>query len=138
MLTDKKILHLTLKKQWFDLILSGEKEEEYRELKPFWIRRLVENNYPVESKEEGRHIALNIAYDILNEHNPADVLKAYYAKYKTFDVIHFTNGYGKHRPQIVVECKGIEIRDTGNKDWGFESQCFVISLGTISEKINIK
>ena len=26
-----KILHLTLKKKWFDLIQSGEKTEEYRE-----------------------------------------------------------------------------------------------------------
>lgn len=35
-----KILHLTLKKQWFDMIASGEKTEEYRELKPYWHKRL--------------------------------------------------------------------------------------------------
>ena len=35
-----KILHLTLKKEYFDLIASGEKIEEYREVKPYWIRRL--------------------------------------------------------------------------------------------------
>jgi len=34
------ILYLTLKKQWFDLILSGEKVEEYREVKPYWSHRL--------------------------------------------------------------------------------------------------
>jgi len=34
-----KILHLTLKKKWFDLILSGEKTIEYRERKPYWNRR---------------------------------------------------------------------------------------------------
>ncbi len=28
-------LHLTLKKNWFDLILSGEKKEEYREIKHY-------------------------------------------------------------------------------------------------------
>ena len=27
-----KILHLTLKKKWFDMIASGEKKEEYREM----------------------------------------------------------------------------------------------------------
>jgi hypothetical protein len=37
---EKKILHLTLKKKWFDMIASGEKKEEYREIKPFWITRL--------------------------------------------------------------------------------------------------
>jgi hypothetical protein len=33
-------LHLTLKKQWFDMISSGIKKEEYREIKPHWIKRL--------------------------------------------------------------------------------------------------
>lgn len=34
-----RLLSLTLKKQWFDLIASGEKKEEYREIKPYWISR---------------------------------------------------------------------------------------------------
>ena len=40
-----KILHLTLHRQWFDLILSGEKTEEYREVKEFWRRRLENQRY---------------------------------------------------------------------------------------------
>lgn len=36
-----KTLHLTLKKQWFDMILSGEKKEEYREIKPYWNKRFA-------------------------------------------------------------------------------------------------
>ena len=35
-----KILYLTLKKQWFDMIASGEKREEYREIKKYWNSRL--------------------------------------------------------------------------------------------------
>ncbi|HFE31905.1 MAG TPA: ASCH domain-containing protein [Gammaproteobacteria bacterium] len=35
-----QILHLTVKKKWFDMISSGEKTEEYREMKPYWRRRL--------------------------------------------------------------------------------------------------
>jgi len=35
-----RVLHLTLKKKWFDLIASGEKKEEYREVKQYWIKRL--------------------------------------------------------------------------------------------------
>lgn len=38
-------LHLTLKKNWFDLILSGEKKEEYREIKPYWEKRLMGKKY---------------------------------------------------------------------------------------------
>ena len=37
----KKILTLTVSKQWFDKIVSGEKTEEYREIKPYWASRLV-------------------------------------------------------------------------------------------------
>ena len=35
------ILHLTLKKKWFDLIASGEKQHEFRECKPYWEKRLL-------------------------------------------------------------------------------------------------
>ncbi len=34
-----ELIHMTLKKKWFDLILSGEKKEEYREIKPYWDTR---------------------------------------------------------------------------------------------------
>ena len=32
---------LTLKKEWFYMILSGEKTEEYREIKPYWEKRFT-------------------------------------------------------------------------------------------------
>ena len=34
------ILDLVLKGQWYDMIESGEKPEEYRDKKPYWIKRL--------------------------------------------------------------------------------------------------
>ena len=33
-------LHLILKEKWYRMIERGEKTEEYREIKPFWIKRL--------------------------------------------------------------------------------------------------
>ena len=33
------MLTLPIKKKWFDMILSGEKKEEYREIKPYWFIR---------------------------------------------------------------------------------------------------
>jgi hypothetical protein len=41
------ILHLTLKKQWFDMIASGIKTEEYREMKPYWHKFLAQGKYDV-------------------------------------------------------------------------------------------
>jgi hypothetical protein len=35
-----KIQHLTLKNTWFDMIASGLKTCEYREIKPYWKKRL--------------------------------------------------------------------------------------------------
>jgi hypothetical protein len=35
-----RVLELTIKKEWFDMIASGEKKEEYREIKKHWISRL--------------------------------------------------------------------------------------------------
>lgn len=40
-MTELKILHLTLKKKWFDMIKSGQKKEEYRELKPYFYNRFI-------------------------------------------------------------------------------------------------
>ncbi len=33
------MLTLPIKKKWFDMILSGEKKEEYREIKPYYDSR---------------------------------------------------------------------------------------------------
>lgn len=40
----KNVLTLTVSKQWFDMIVTGEKTEEYREIKPYWVARLFQNN----------------------------------------------------------------------------------------------
>ena len=37
-----KILHLVLKKKWYDMQERGEKTEEYRELTEYWRKRLID------------------------------------------------------------------------------------------------
>jgi hypothetical protein len=51
---DEKILFLTIKKYWFDKILSGEKTIEYREYKKYYINKF-KNNYT--------HIILQAGYN---------------------------------------------------------------------------
>lgn len=48
-----KILHLVLKSEWFDKINSGEKTKEYREVKPYWNKRLIGKNYDVVEFRKG-------------------------------------------------------------------------------------
>ena len=40
-----RILHLTVTKNWFDMIASGEKPEEYRGIKPYWEARLLNERF---------------------------------------------------------------------------------------------
>lgn len=39
-----KRLALPLKKQWFDMIKSGEKKEEYRSISDYWRKRLMDKS----------------------------------------------------------------------------------------------
>jgi hypothetical protein len=48
-----KILHLTLKREWFIKIKSGEKRTEFREIKPYWTRRLEGRQYDAISFRNG-------------------------------------------------------------------------------------
>lgn len=55
-----RVLQLTLKKKWFDMIASGEKKEEYREIKPYWAKRFL-----------GHKNLLNPAFYVLFRHGYA-------------------------------------------------------------------
>lgn len=56
----KKILKLAVRKEYFEQIESGIKKEEYRLIKPYWIKRLSKNydevwitlGYPKKSERE--------------------------------------------------------------------------------------
>jgi hypothetical protein len=104
-----RILHLTLKKKWFDMIASGEKLEEYRDWKPYWAKRLT----------EGMTAACAIH---------AGSKKGF----KHFDVVQFKNGYAKSAPTVTVQFMGI-VKRVGRKKWGAEpgKEYFVIKLGEI-------
>ena len=101
-----KVLHLTLKKKWFDMV-GPDKPEEYREIKRYWIKRLCNE----------------FEYDI-----GASMDKVV----KEFDVVEFKNGYGKNDPVKRFKWDGVEMR-TGNPEWGAEpgKEYFVIKLGEL-------
>ena len=42
---NKKVLHLNLYRKYFDEIASGIKTIEYRDITPYWIKRLSNKNY---------------------------------------------------------------------------------------------
>lgn len=100
-----KILHLNLKRKWYEMISSGEKKEEYREIKTYWTKRFLAN---FDSIGHGR----------------------FEPEFKEFNVIAFKNGYGKNAPTLFVEFKGIKI-DEAKPEWSnnWAGDVFVIKLG---------
>lgn len=36
---EKKVLVLAVSEPWFSMIVKGDKDEEYREVKPYWVSR---------------------------------------------------------------------------------------------------
>lgn len=41
------VLRLNLKAKWYEMIESGEKKEEYREIKEYWTKRLSNKKYDI-------------------------------------------------------------------------------------------
>lgn len=123
------ILHLTLKKKWFDMILSGEKKEEYREIKPYWCKRLFDYKCKDEFDE------LNEEYDICDSLKTGQMTISKSAK--IYDTIRFTNGYSPTSPTLDITCHRISI-GVGKQEWGAPADnVFILSLGTIISTKNI-
>lgn len=109
-------LVLTLKKQWFDMILSGVKTEEYREIKPYWNKRF--NNY------FGQHY-------YFSSEEPTIV-------WNTQDkTIVFRNGYGNDKPEFSAECTISE--GFGIEEWGAEkdTKYYVLTIHRVFGEKNI-
>ena len=99
----KKVLILTVSKQWFDMIVADEKTEEYREIKPYWVARLFQNNSNI---VDMKYLASGLAgrTDLLKKYIDAQriVLKQY-------THVLFINGYRKDSPRIEKEIESITI-----------------------------
>lgn len=116
-------LQLSLKTKWFEMTKAGIKTEDYREITPYWVKRLVHNCSCLESVENDK------LSDKINE--------CVLGGFKNFTNNIMTLGYPKGTDAeriIKFEHVGIEIR-TGNPDWGAEPEklYFVIKHGRVLE-----
>lgn len=91
----KNVLPLVLEKKWFKKIVSGEKTEEYREIKPYWASRLV--NQKAESGE--------VLFDEFGGY--CRVLGE--PEYKPFTHVLFYAGYAKDRQVVEKKIESISI-----------------------------
>jgi len=95
------VFHLNLTRKWFDMIKSGEKKEEYREITDHWRKRFVNGKIKIKG----------VCY------HPTDI------------VVCFSNGYANDRPQIWERLVGLTTK-TGMPEWGAvpERQYYVLQL----------
>ncbi len=84
------MLVLPIKKRWFEMIVNGEKKEEYRELKPYYDSRF-KRYMPRPTNFRNEYIAAEF-------------------------FIVFRNGYSYNSPS--VKCRCIVDIGTGKKEWG--------------------
>lgn len=118
-----KNLQLSLKTKWFEMTKAGIKTEDYREITPYWIRRLLDKDvFTNPNCEKFMNWFNNMPKGLTLNH----VIN----KYKTNTM---TLGYPKSTDTeriLKLEHAGIEIR-TGNPKWGAEPNklYFVIKHG---------
>ena len=127
-----RILHLPIKKKFFDMIEAGIKLAEYRSIKPHYVSRFIDfSNYPVESKNEFRSLPHDFCFDLVeNNIDFIEALHGCYGKIKNFDAVQLRNGYSKNSPTLLVKWEGL---DTGipKPEWsdGWSEKTFIIKLG---------
>ena len=107
------MLTLPIKKKWFDMILSCEKKEEYREIKPYWTKRLLTTDIDIDLER----------------------LKDQLRKENSFlnKTVIFRNGYRKDSPKIRC-LVSINIKQ-GKPEWGAEpnKMYYVLKILSVEE-----
>lgn len=110
------MLILPIKKKWFDMILSGKKKEEYREIKPYYETRFM-NLFGI-IMCDGEYLKCS---DIgFSECEKDDI-----------QTICFRNGYSKNSPSFIAKCT-LSV-GTGKEEWGAEKgkKYFVLTVKEI-------
>lgn len=116
-----KILTLQIKRQYLDEILSGEKTEEFREIRPKNAKKYIEYFTDKNGEEDVKPVK--------------------------YDAIQFFNGYASDRPEVLIKVKKAEIEyivDENDNFIEYEENGemyltaqMVYSLGKIISKKNI-
>lgn len=98
------MLVLPIKKRWYDMILSGEKKEEYREIKPYYTTRLKNCH-------------------LLSQNDLPSVWS---------EKVIFRNGYSKEAPSFIADVK-LSI-GTGKPEWGAEvgKEYYILTIIKVS------
>jgi hypothetical protein len=121
------MLTLPIKKKWFDMIASGEKKEEYREIKEYYEIRL-QNLFGAITIYPSSIFSHKSEYELLQgEAVPEEIRK------DSVQEIIFRNGYSKNSKAIKTRCR-LRI-GKGRTEWGAEAdkQYYVLEILNIED-----
>lgn len=110
-------LDLVLKNTYYDMIVSGIKREEYREIKPYWTKRIAGLCSWCWKKK--------VVKNCLDE---CDGLKYIQRHFRKINFVRFHRGYTSTTTAFAVREVAI---DMGNPEWGAKAGklYYVIRLG---------
>jgi hypothetical protein len=128
------MLTLPIKKKWFDMILSGEKREEYREIKEYYETRFQNlfkattiypfiEDYSASDTTPASIFLHRSKYELLQgEAVPEEIRK------DSVQEIIFRNGYSKDSKAIKARCR-LRI-GKGRPEWGAEpdKQYYILEI----------
>jgi len=118
-----KNLHLNLIKKWFDMIKSGEKKEEYREVTSYWCSKLLlfggnhakpsfwESHFDCIEKDN-KYFLTEKGIELLNK-----LINSKLVSYKPYQTITFSNGMTPPVPRFDIDIICHRIGN-GLEDWG--------------------
>lgn len=116
----RAMLTLPIKKKWFDMIVSGEKKEEYREIKPYYDSRFM----------NAFGFLLVGGQMVYGEAAPEEIRKPWPV------LVVFRNGYSKDSPEVVCKCT-LQF-GKGKPEWGAEpgKLYYVLKIEKVEEVRN--
>ena len=100
-----RVLDLPLKKEWYDMIESGIKTEEYREIKPYWIKRFCFASRTLDCREPMTECGVCFANS------------DFCCGYTCYPYTHVRFRYGYTKRTMLREIESITFGQ-GNPDWG--------------------
>ena len=117
---EAKGLKLVLKKKWYNMIASGEKKEEYRDLTEYWFKRIMATGPFIPSYQA-------YCYQMYRR-KKGPYSETYKGKN---DIVTFYLGYAKDRPSMSFKIDSIVLGNVGLPEWGApeKGEYFIIKLG---------
>ena len=121
---NERILHLVLKRKWWDMIASGEKSDEYRDITSLYCSRLLVKGDWIYLKQYFEYDEEKILIAVKSDTQRAHMN----IRWQDYDAVCFHRGYTN--TTMTFENDGIEI-NYGREEWGAEPNklYFVIKLG---------